>query len=119
MKNFQFHPFHLVSPSPWPLFTSFSILSLVTSGVLNMHNFENMGIIFIFSFLSVLLSMILWWKDIIAEGAKKIYNTLLHHTLKIARAITKDKIKEIRLILNDYKFNITKDQYGYYLAGLF
>jgi len=33
-SNFQAHPFHLVSPSPWPLFTSISLLTLTTSGVL-------------------------------------------------------------------------------------
>nr|YP_010608731.1 cytochrome c oxidase subunit 3 [Drechslerella dactyloides]WAN89813.1 cytochrome c oxidase subunit 3 [Drechslerella dactyloides] len=32
-SNFQAHPFHLVSPSPWPLFTSISLLTLTTSGV--------------------------------------------------------------------------------------
>ena len=31
-SNFQAHPFHLVSPSPWPLFTSISLLSLTTTG---------------------------------------------------------------------------------------
>lgn len=32
-SNFQAHPFHLVSPSPWPLFTSVSLLTLTTTGV--------------------------------------------------------------------------------------
>lgn len=68
MTRFQFHPYHLVSPSPWPLFTSISVLSLVTAGVLNMHNFENMGIMLILSFFSVVFSMSLWWRDVIAEG---------------------------------------------------
>ena len=31
-SNFQAHPFHLVSPSPWPLFTSIALLSLTTTG---------------------------------------------------------------------------------------
>ena len=30
-SNFQAHPFHLVSPSPWPLYTSISLLTLNTS----------------------------------------------------------------------------------------
>lgn len=33
-SNFQAHPFHLVSPSPWPLFTSIALLSLTTTGEL-------------------------------------------------------------------------------------
>jgi hypothetical protein len=32
-SNFQAHPFHLVSPSPWPLLTCVSLLTLKTSGV--------------------------------------------------------------------------------------
>jgi len=82
MKNFQFHPFHLVSPSPWPLFTSFSLLSLTTAGVLNMHNFENMGIVFILALLSVIASMALWWRDVIAEGSY-----LGNHTIAVQKGL--------------------------------
>lgn len=32
-SNFQAHPFHLVSPSPWPLFTSISLFTLTISGI--------------------------------------------------------------------------------------
>ena len=39
-SNFQAHPFHLVSPSPWPVFTSICLLALTTSGVLCMHGFS-------------------------------------------------------------------------------
>ena len=31
-SNFQAHPFHLVSPSPWPLFTCIALLTLTTAG---------------------------------------------------------------------------------------
>ena len=40
-SNFQAHPFHLVSPSPWPLYTCIALLTLTTSGVLTMHGFSN------------------------------------------------------------------------------
>ena len=36
-SNFQAHSFHLVSPSPWPINTCMSLLSLTTTGVLVMH----------------------------------------------------------------------------------
>jgi len=32
-SNFQAHPFHLVSPSPWPLFTCIALLTLTTAGM--------------------------------------------------------------------------------------
>lgn len=31
-SNFQAHPFHLVSPSPWPLFTCIALFTLTTAG---------------------------------------------------------------------------------------
>ena len=40
-RNFQNHPFHLVSPSPWPLFTSVSLFILTTATVLFMHGFQS------------------------------------------------------------------------------
>jgi cytochrome c oxidase subunit 3 len=32
-SNFQAHPFHLVSPSPWPLFTCIALFTLTTAGI--------------------------------------------------------------------------------------
>nr|QGX43788.1 cytochrome c oxidase subunit 3 [Niveomyces insectorum] len=67
-SNFQDHPFHLVSPSPWPLYTSLSLYSLTTSTALSMHNFNNA---YFFVYLSVFLlmsSMFFWFRDIISES---------------------------------------------------
>jgi cytochrome c oxidase subunit 3 len=54
---FQGHPFHLVSPSPWPINTSLSLLSLTTTGVLTMHGFDYAYYFLITSFLIVVSSM--------------------------------------------------------------
>nr|YP_009663691.1 cytochrome c oxidase subunit 3 [Dactylella tenuis]QCW06874.1 cytochrome c oxidase subunit 3 [Dactylella tenuis] len=69
-SNFQAHPFHLVSPSPWPLFTSISLLTLTTSGVmvLTMHGFSNGGYLFLLGLLSLIASMAFWFRDVAAEG---------------------------------------------------
>jgi len=78
-SNFQAHPFHLVSPSPWPLYTSISLLSLTTSAVLSFHGFAYAENNLLLSIISLILSMSLWFRDIIAEGKvylKKIYNYL-------------------------------------------
>jgi hypothetical protein len=40
-SNFQAHPFHLVSPSPWPLFTCISLLTLTTAGVFKLYSTNN------------------------------------------------------------------------------
>ena len=72
-SNFQDHPFHLVSPSPWPLYTSISLLSLTTSAVLSFHGFDLAEYNLFLSITSLVLSMSLWFRDIIAEGTNPIY----------------------------------------------
>ena len=67
-SNFQAHPFHLVSPSPWPLYTSISLLSLTTSAALSFHGFAFAEYNLIMSLMSVTLAMAFWWRDVIAEG---------------------------------------------------
>ena len=81
-SNFQAHPFHLVSPSPWPLFTSLSLLTLTTSGVQTMHGFYNSDDILPLAFISLLASMWFWFRDIISEGTY-----LGNHTLAVQRGL--------------------------------
>ena len=81
-SNFQAHPFHLVSPSPWPLNTSISFLSLTTSAVLSFHGFSYAENSLIFSLTSLVISMSFWFRDIIAEGTY-----LGNHTLSVQRGL--------------------------------
>ena len=64
-SNFQNHPFHLVSPSPWPLNTSISLFSLTASGALSMHSFNNAYNAFYLALIIVVFSMSYWFRDII------------------------------------------------------
>ena len=121
-KNFQDHPFHLVSPSPWPLYTSISLLSLTTSAVLSFHGFAYAGNNLIMSLISLVLSMSFWWRDVIAEGTLNLKNTILfNYNLNIARAIP---VEDLEKSLNDYKVKNdikvfkNNNNLGYYLAGL-
>ena len=41
--KFQYFPFHLVDPSPWPLFGSFSLLLMAVSGVMSFHGYAYGG----------------------------------------------------------------------------
>ena len=116
-SNFQAHPFHLVSPSPWPLYTSISLLSLTTSAVLSFHGFAYAGNNLIMSLTSLVLSMSFWFRDIIAEGTTNLFNSLFH-TLKIARAISKEDIDNLKLNIIQDTINFTDNQLGYFLAGL-
>ncbi len=81
-SSFQAHPFHLVSPSPWPLFTCISLLTLTTSGVLTMHAFAKAEYFLFLALISVILSMSLWWRDVISEGTY-----LGNHTLSVQKGL--------------------------------
>nr|YP_010365181.1 cytochrome c oxidase subunit 3 [Exserohilum turcicum]UOU81407.1 cytochrome c oxidase subunit 3 [Exserohilum turcicum] len=81
-SNFQAHPFHLVSPSPWPLYTSISLLSLTTSAVLSFHGFAYAEYNLMMSLISLVLAMSFWWRDVIAEGTY-----IGHHTLAVQRGL--------------------------------
>jgi len=72
----------MVSPSPWPLFMSISLLSLTISAAFSMHYFNSMGTIFFMSLIIVLYSMALWFRDVIVEGT---YSG--HHTLAVQKGI--------------------------------
>jgi len=80
--NYQGHPFHLVSPSPWPILTTISLLSLTTSAALSMHMFSNISTIFFTSLFLVAYSMTLWFRDVITEGTYQG-----HHTLAVQKGI--------------------------------
>jgi len=85
-SNFQAHPFHLVSPSPWPLYTSISLLSLTTSAVLSFHGFAYAEYNLMLSLIALILSMSFWWRDVIAEGKTWLKGTILSiYNLNIAK----------------------------------
>jgi cytochrome c oxidase subunit 3 len=81
-SNFQDHPFHLVSPSPWPLYTSISLFTLTTSAALSMHNFSNAYYLFYTALFLLIGSMSFWFRDIISEGT-----FLGDHTLAVQKGL--------------------------------
>jgi len=82
-RNFQHHPFHLVSPSPWPVFTSLSLGSLAAASAMSMHYFQNSYILFYIALILVVMSMVLWFRDIVTEGT-----FLGDHTISVQRGLT-------------------------------
>jgi len=81
-STFQSHPFHLVSPSPWPLNTSVSLLNTTVGAALTFHLFYQRLITVTLSILSVVYSMSLWFRDVISEGTY-----LGNHTLAVQRGL--------------------------------
>jgi len=82
-SNFQSHPYHLVSPSPWPLNTSISLLTLTFSAVLAFQNFSLAINNLTLALIALILSMSLWFRDVISEGTY-----LGNHTLAVQKGIS-------------------------------
>lgn len=79
-SKFQAHPFHLVSPSPWPICTSITLLTLTTTGVSTMHGFANAQYFFYIALITLVCSMSFWFRDIISESTYQGNHTLAVQT---------------------------------------
>jgi cytochrome c oxidase subunit 3 len=67
-SQFQYFPYHLVEPSPWPIIVSFSLLSLTIGAVMYFHGFANGGLLLNLGFILTASGMALWFQDVITEG---------------------------------------------------
>lgn len=67
------HPYHLVAPSPWPLFGAISAGLMAVGALLFMHN-DTVWLL-ILGFLMVLLTMFLWWRDVVREAEFQGHHT--------------------------------------------
>ena len=86
--KFQYHPYHMVTPSPWPVLVSFSLLILAMSAAIYFHGYASptggsvLPIVFI-GFATVVGSMALWFRDVTTEGT-----FLGDHTVKVQKSLT-------------------------------
>jgi cytochrome c oxidase subunit 3 len=62
----KYHPFHLVTPSPWPLLTSCSAFGLTAGATLFMHAYGS-GLL-AYSAVALVYCMGLWWRDVVREA---------------------------------------------------
>ena len=74
------HPYHLVDPSPWPLFAAFAAFVLTVGGVMYMHAYVGGGLVLTLGLAMVLYSMFVWWRDVIREATYEGHHTLVVQT---------------------------------------
>lgn len=67
-KNYQYFPYHLVDPSPWPILVSFSLLTLTIGAVMYLQGFNNGGLVLSLGFILTASGMTLWFRDVIIES---------------------------------------------------
>ena len=60
------HPYHLVNPSPWPLVGAAAALLTAVGLILLMHDITPWLVPL--GFLGIVLTMFLWWRDVIQEA---------------------------------------------------
>ena len=65
-SNQPTHPYHLVEPSPWPVVGALSAGTLAVGGILFMHDVTVW--LLPVGFLLVLLTMFMWWRDVVKEA---------------------------------------------------
>nr|QCF39615.1 cytochrome c oxidase subunit 3 [Glomeridesmus spelaeus] len=78
--NNQFHQFHMVNQSPWPLTSSIAAMTL-TSGMISWFHL-NSFLQFKIGLLILILSMIQWWRDITREATFQG-----HHTIQVTTGL--------------------------------
>jgi cytochrome c oxidase subunit 3 len=71
----QKHPFHLVDPSPWPIFAATGAFMSTFGGVMFMHGFENGDLALSLGLVMISYSMIVWWRDVIREATFEGHHT--------------------------------------------
>lgn len=79
-QNYSAFGFHLVTPSPWPIFLSFTLFGLAIGTVMSLHGYKNGEILLQLAFLLTLLGMSNWFIDITSEA------TLLGDHTKVVKS---------------------------------
>lgn len=74
------HPFHIVDPRPWPIIVSLNVFSVATGLVGWFH--EKSILLLIFGLFNLLITVALWWRDVVREGTY-----IGHHTSYVSRGL--------------------------------
>lgn len=78
----QKHPFHLVDPSPWPLFASIAVWGFTTGLVGWFNGYLYADMLALIAFISLVYVSIVWWRDVLRES---VYQG--HHTRAVQTGI--------------------------------
>ena len=81
-SRYQLFPFHLVTPSPWPIAVAFGLMTLALSLAMTMHGYITGTIILWGSIILVIYAMTMWFRDVIAEGTY-----LGDHTIAVRKGL--------------------------------
>jgi len=67
-SHYPAHPYHLVTPSPWPAFAGLTALTLTTGVVCFMHSYQIGTYALPLGQVMMWFVMYTWWRDVIREA---------------------------------------------------
>ena len=67
------HDYHLVDPSPWPIYVSFSCLVLAIGSIYYMHNDVSWGMYL--GLALVIYGAYMWFRDVVIEAEHQGHHT--------------------------------------------
>lgn len=70
MASTHTHPYHLVNPSPWPILTSFSVMTMVVGAALALHKEVAGHFVLPLGLMAIIACVFFWWRDVIREGIR-------------------------------------------------
>nr|WAN81382.1 cytochrome c oxidase subunit III [Anaticola crassicornis] len=76
-----FHPFHMVSYSPWPILSSFGVMNMMISLYVYL-NINYSLFVFMLCLFNVILVVTQWWRDVVRESTFQGF-----HTMKVCKGI--------------------------------
>ncbi|ABD46476.1 cytochrome c oxidase subunit 3 [Neorickettsia sennetsu] len=80
--------FHVLSPSPWPIFTAASSFGMLASAAFFMHSFPYSQFALFSCTVLLLACMFYWWRDVIAEGVTgKAHTSVVRRGLRIGMVL--------------------------------
>jgi cytochrome c oxidase subunit 3 len=80
----QYHPYHLVTPSPWPLAISMTASLIPIGAVQYMHSYQGGLTSLLFGLFSTIAIMIIWWRDVIREATfEGMHTTVVQRGLRL------------------------------------
>ncbi|MGE5475973.1 MAG: cytochrome c oxidase subunit 3 [Bacteroidales bacterium] len=80
------HPYHLVEPSPWPLAGAVAAFVTATGAVTYFHD-RNAPWGLVAGLVLVLLTMALWWRDVIREAHHDAHTAVVRHGLRVGMVL--------------------------------
>uniref|UniRef100_A0AAU8HQF1 Cytochrome c oxidase subunit 3 n=1 Tax=Demospongiae sp. TaxID=2813625 RepID=A0AAU8HQF1_9METZ len=75
MMQQTYHPYHLVEPSPWPYIGACGAFFITTGSVVYFHFSQSW--VLILGLITIVFTMIVWWRDVIREATYQGYHTLI------------------------------------------